>query len=133
MNHNYLNKPSKFNNLPVVEVKNSKYTVENGWSAICDRLNREIAAINQNKTVVVIETYQGVIHEELISNLKEGLNFSHFFLADDYMLSQDEIQKLVFQDVTNDRIFGYMTRLTMDSFFDPEKVKAIQSEIIAIK
>jgi mannose-6-phosphate isomerase class I len=116
-----------------VEVKNSNYAVENGWKAICDRLNRHIAALNLKKTIVVIETYQGVIHEELISNLKEGLKFSHFFLADDYMLSQEEIQKLVFQDVTNDRIFGYMTRLTMDAFFDPEKVLAIQSEIADTK
>ncbi len=125
----YLSKPSEFNNLPCVEVKNSQYKVENGWSAICTRLNREIAALSGKKKRIVIETYQGVIQEELISNLKSGLNFNRFINASDYMLQEEEIKQLVFQDVTNDRIFGFMTRLTLDAFFDPEKVSAFQSEI----
>ena len=129
MIHNYLKTRSKFNNLPVIEIKNSPFKVENGWTAICHRLNREILALNQKKTVIVIETYQGVIHEELISNLKEGLEFTHFILSEDSMLTPEENQKLVFQDVTNDRIFGFMTRLTMDAFFDREKVEMVQSDI----
>ena len=125
----YLNKTSKFNSLPVVEVKNKLYQVENGWKNICKRLNKEIAALHGNKKLVVIETYQGVIHEELISNLLSGLTFDRFIQAADFMLPEEEIKKLVFQDVTNDRIFGFLTRLTMDAFFDPEKVKAIQREL----
>jgi len=125
----YLNKPSKFTNLPVVEVKNDSYKVETGWKTICDKLNQSIAALSGTKKLVVIETYQGVIHEELISNLKSGLNYSRFILAEDYMLPEDEIKKMVFPDVTNDRIFGFLTRLTMNAFFDTEKVKAIQTEI----
>jgi mannose-6-phosphate isomerase class I len=129
----YLNKPSKFTNLPVVEVKNDSYKVENGWAAICSRLNKEISAIDHPKKLVVIETYQGVIHEELMSNLKAGLKCDRFILASEYILPEEEIKKLVFQDVTNDRIFGFLTRLTMDTFFDPEKVKAIKAEIESIK
>jgi len=132
MNKKYLNKPSKFNNHPTVEVKNSNYKVENGWDAICKRLNHAISALSKKKKLVVIETYQGVIHDELVSNLKSGLNADKFILAEDYMLPEDEIKKLVFPDVTNDRIFGFLTRLTMDAFFDPEKVKAIQQKIEAI-
>ncbi len=49
------------------------------------------------------------------------------------MFPEEEIKKMVFPDVTNDRIFGFLTRLTMDAFFDPEKVKAIQTEIDSIK
>jgi hypothetical protein len=91
----YLNKPSKFTNLPVVEVKNDSYKVENGWEAICNKLNQSVAALAGKKKLVVIETYQGVIHEELISNLKSGLNFSRFILADDYLLPEEEIKKMV--------------------------------------
>jgi mannose-6-phosphate isomerase class I len=112
-----------------VEVDNPDYKVVNGWEAICTRLNNAISAMSEKKKVVVIETYQGVIHEEIISNLKTGLKFDRFILADYYMLSEEEIKKMVFPDVTNDRIFGFLTRLTMDAFFDPEKVKSIQAEI----
>jgi mannose-6-phosphate isomerase class I len=129
MSKKYLNKPSKFNNLPVIEVKNESYQVENGWNAVCERLNKEIGALTGQKKIIVIETYQGVIHEELIANLKTKLNYSCFIPAQDFMLGEDEIKKLVFQDVTNDRIFGFMTRLSMEPFFDPKKVAAVQSEI----
>jgi len=132
MINRYISKPSKFNNFPVVEVKNVQFKVENGWEAICQRLNSEIGQMPEKKKVVVIETYQGVIHEELISNLKTGLNHDRFIEAADFMLPEEEIERLVFQDVTNDRIFGFLTRLAMDAFFDPEKVKSIQSEIEAI-
>lgn len=133
MKKRYLNKPSKFNNLPVVEVNNASYKVVNGWEAICDRLNKEISAIGSKKKLVVIETYQGVIHEELISNLENGLKPARFIPAADFMLPEEEIKKMVSPDVTNDRIFGFLTRLTMDAFFDPEKVKAVQAEIGSIK
>ena len=105
MKKKYLNKPSKFNNLPVVEVKTGQYKVECGWNAICTRLNKEIASLSGKKKLVVIETYQGIMHDELIPNLKNGLNITRFIQAEEYMLPEDEIKKLVFPDVTNDRIF----------------------------
>lgn len=129
----YLNKPSRFNNLPVVEVKSNRYKVENGWKEICARLNIAISAIDGKKKLVVIEAYQGVIHEELIANLKNGLNPDRFILAEEFMLTEEEIKKLIFQDVTNDRIFGFLTRLTIDAFFSPEKILEIQSGIDAVK
>lgn len=129
----YLNKPSKYNRFPVVEVDNPNYKVEIGWDSIINRLNLAISEIPGNKKVVVIETYQGVIHEEIISNIKKGLKFDHFILASDFMLPEEEIKKMVFPDVTNDRIFGFLTRLTMEAFFDPEKVTTIQSDINNIK
>ena len=133
MKKSYLDRPSQFNNFPVIEVKNDKYHVENGWEAICSRLNNAISTIRGKKRVVVIETYQGVIHEELTTNLGNGLNHTRFIQAEDFLLAEEKIKKLVFPDVTNDRIFGFLTRLTIDAFFDPEKVSMIQSEIESAK
>ena len=131
MRKNYLSRPSKFNNHPVVEVKNELYKVEKGWESVCSRLNDEILAIEKPKKLVVIETYQGVIHEELIDNLQNGLNPARFIQAADFMFPEDKIKQLVFPDVTNDRIFGFLTRLTIDAFFDPKKVEAVQAELEA--
>ena len=133
MKKKYLKNLSKFTNLPVVEVSNDLYKVENGWADICNRLSNEITAKKKSKILVVIETYQGIIQEELISNLMSGLTFDRFIQAADFMLPEEEIKKLVFPDVTNDRIFGFLTRLTMDAFFDLEKVNSIQAEINSIK
>ena len=128
----YLNKPSKFNNQPAIEVSGNEFKVENGWNSICERLNKEIASLGGNKKIVAIETYQGVIHEELIQGIKGGLKFDRFIQAKDYMLPEEAIKKLVFPDVTNDRIFGFLTRLNIDAFYDNVKVAAIRSELETI-
>ena len=123
---------SKFNNQPVVEIKNTAYSVENSWESICHRLNREISSIQKPRKIVVIETYQGVIHEELMGELKGGLVHNSFIYAEDAMFSEELIGRMVQPDLTNDRIFGFMSPLTMDEFFDPEKVASIQAKMNGI-
>ncbi len=78
---------------------------------------------------MVIETYQGVIHEEVEANLKNGLITDRFVRAEDFMLPEGEIKRLVFPDVTNDRIFGFLTRLGIDAFYDEKKVNTFREEI----
>lgn len=129
MGRKYLTKASKFNGMPFVEVKNEAYQVINGWETIITKLNEAIASTGKKKKLVVIETYQGVIHEEVETNLKNGLNTDRFVRAEDFMLAEDEIKRLVFPDVTNDRIFGFLTRLGIEAFYDEKKVKAFQEEI----
>jgi mannose-6-phosphate isomerase class I len=129
MKKRYLSHPSNFNNYPVVEINSCSCEVENGWEAVCKRLNREIGALAGKKKLIVIETYQGVIQEEIIANLKKQLDYTCFLNSNEFMWPEEEIQRIVFPDVTNDRIFGFLTRLTIDSFFDPAKVQAIQNEI----
>ncbi len=132
MTNSYLKGQSEFNNLPVVEVKNCQYQVSNGWDDICLRLNNAIKAIPARKKIVVVETYQGVIHEELITNLQNGLKPDRFIQSSDYMLPEEEIKRLTFPDVTNDRIFGFLTRLTMNQYFYPVRLKEFKTELASL-
>ena len=129
----YLNEPSEYNSKPFTEVKNTHYTVTRGWKPVCEKLNREIDTLPRERKLILIETYQGVIHEELLDNLRNGINHDRFFQTSDCMLSEEEITGLVYPDVTDDPIFGFMTSLKMNDFFDQKKVKNIQEEIRAIK
>src|SRR5436190_16136640 len=45
------------------------------------------------------------------------------------MLSENEIDFLVYTDVTDDEVFGYMTRLTLKDFFDAHKLKEAKKVI----
>lgn len=76
-----------------------------------------------------METYQGIIHEEMMTNLKEKLHYDRFVHAEEFMLTEEEIKKLVYPDVTDDRVFGYLTRLEIDAFYDKTAVKEIRSEL----
>jgi len=125
----YLSKPSQYNNLPFVEVKNNAYNLTLGWDKICNLIKSEVAKLAKNKTIIVVETYQGVLNEELISNLTTHLKPTKFIHSDSWFLSEQEIQQLVFPDVTDDRIFGRITKLRMADFFDQAKVEEIKQEI----
>ena len=108
-----LDRTSKYNKSPYIEIKNGSYQVINGWDNIVHKLNSEINSISQEKKIIVIETYQGVIHEELISNFKTNLQYNKFIHAEDFMLQETEIENLVFPNVTNDRIFGFLTSFSV--------------------
>ncbi len=66
--------------------------------------------------------------EEIISALQENIEGSYFF-SKDYMLSENEIDSLVYPDVTDDEVFGYMTRLTIKNFFDASKLSDAKKAI----
>ena len=120
----YVKNMSKYSKQPAVGVKNVPFKVEKGWEAICHRLNREISSIPESRKILVIETYQGVIHEELVAALRRGLIHDKFVFAEDAMFPEEYIKNMVQPWLTNDRIFGFMSGLTMEAFFDPEKLAA---------
>lgn len=99
-----------------------------GWQQIVGRLKTEIKKNNASRYVLLIETYQGVYDDELINGfslLKPDL----FIKSEDAFYSENEIRKITYPDVTDDAIFGYMTRLTYDKLLDSEKVDALRAKI----
>lgn len=133
MNKKYLKRASNFNKYPYIEVKNESYKVTKGWDNVLAELNRVIHKIDKKRKIIVIETYQGVIHEEVMINLQKGLQWSKFINAEELMLPENKIKELVNPDVTNDRIFGYLTRLQIENFYDPKQVKDFQDKLEKIK
>jgi mannose-6-phosphate isomerase class I len=102
--------------------------IQTGWEQIIGRLKTEIERNNASRYVLLIETYQGVYHDELINGfslLKPNL----FIKSEDAFYPEDQIRKITYPDVTDDAIFGYMTRLTYDKLLDPEKVNALRAKI----
>lgn len=129
MGKRYLKNISKYNKTPFIEVEDSAWKVLNGWPRIIEKLNDELVMLKQAKKVLIIDTYQGVINEELEREFSKGLQFDRFIKANDFMLPENVISEMIFPDVTNDLIFGFLSRLTIDALFDSEKVKEIHSEI----
>jgi hypothetical protein len=123
----------RYNKQPVVEVNHGSWMVVNDWAPICAHLNEVIASLPGKRKVVLIETYPGVLHDELINSLRAGLSHDRFLLSDDAMWPEERILEMVYPDVTDDRIFGYLTRLTIESWFDPEKVARFRDALEDIR
>ena len=98
-----------------------------GWSNIVRHLGQQ--PVGSKNPVIVIETYPGVRDAEILKAIREDLKPDTLIMASDAWLSAEEIDALTYPDVTDDRIFGYMTRLTIDQFFDQKKLEALKSQL----
>lgn len=111
---------------PFVQVEKENRSCVTGWEAIAETLNTQITS--SGKKIIAIETYQGVLHHELIANLKSALKHDVWIDAADALKSEEEILSLTYPDVTDDRIFGYITRLNIEDYQDAAKVAAIRQK-----
>ncbi|WP_431214943.1 hypothetical protein ACQ86N_09480 [Puia sp. P3] len=93
-----------------------------GWEEV-----GKVIRMHEEK-VIVPETYPGVQDEEVVSRLQEELPGRWYFTGDAF-LPEEAVSKLVYPDVTDDEVFGYITRLSMKDFFDPVRLRAMQEEI----
>ncbi|BDD06278.1 class I mannose-6-phosphate isomerase [Aureibacter tunicatorum] len=110
-------KKSNYDKLPNVEL-NTNDEIFKGWPVIVDEIKK---TLNKNaKNIIVVETYQGVLHEELIEGL-QGLEPAVFVNTMDLFKDEDAIKDMTWKDVTDDRVFGYMTRLDIQDFFDADQ------------
>jgi len=119
---------SKFNNYPSVKIKGD-YKSHSGWETITNELSKKL---NDIKNVLVIEKYHGVHDNEIISNIKNGLNPSLIINTKDAMLPEEEIKELIYPDVTDDRIFGFLTRLQIDASFNLNKIEKLKNQIKSV-
>jgi mannose-6-phosphate isomerase class I len=118
-----------YDKFPTVKITGHNDACWAGWNAIFEKIRTEIARMGQQKTTLVVETYPGANDGEITSALKKGLSPGAFFQANQAYLSEAEIDALTYPDVTDDRIFGYMTRLTIGQFFDEKKLAALRQNL----
>ena len=119
---------TEFKKFPSVKMPES-FQCNSGWENICEQINEDLKKIKKSKKIIVIEYYPGInekeITEELITFLKPDLHIN----ANSALLHESEIKQMVYQDVTDDRVFGFMTRLNLKDFFDDNKINDL-NEII---
>ncbi len=120
-----------FQMYPFVEVRCQAH-VSVGWGEILPRIQASLSRIDKRKKVIVVELYQGAMEAEIINRLAAGLKPDVMIAAKDLMWDEHRIEQLVRADVTDDRLFGKMSALLIDTFFDRAKVDAARSAIAAL-
>lgn len=122
---------SNFDKYPSVSVTGDKNDCIVGWDLIGDQVNGSVISQlkNKSKVVIVIDCYQGILNDEVVSNIKRTIPHDRFLLSNSAFRSEAEISELVYPDVTDDQIFGFMTHLTIDEYFDPKKLSDFRKNI----
>jgi len=124
---------ANFNKSPEVRVTGREKDFISGWDNIVIRLNHEISRIPGRRKVIAVECYQGIDDSEVLWTLSRELTTEAVFHSADAFLPEEEIRRMTQPDVTDDRIFGVMTRLNMEDFLDSRKTDAIRAGINAIQ
>lgn len=119
---------TKFNKYPSIKMP-SEFKCYSDWDAIYSQIDADLSKVQKSKKVVVVEFYHGVDEIEFKTELNRRLNPQVFIDAKEALLSENEIQNMVNADVTDDRIFGYMSRLNLEAYFDSDKIDEFNSEI----
>lgn len=119
-----------FNKFPSIKIEGAHRVCTVGWKEIGEAVNSALTICSNKVKVVVVETYQGVNHDEILNGLKAHLKYDKIMLSQESMKSEEEILEMTFTDVTDDRIFGFMSSLDVVDFFDPLKLKEVKDTLL---
>jgi len=118
---------SNFDKFPEVSIKG--HTCYSGWDAVIDEINRSIPNSGKENIVVAVECYHGVFVKEIIKHLKDELRPALLINAASAMKDENVIAEMVQPFVTDDPVFGYITSLELENYFDQTKIAGLQKQI----
>ena len=124
---------SNYDKSPVINLPEYANCCYAGWTDITAQIRDKAGALQKTTKTIVVECYHGVYDNEIAVQLKNAFPDATFFYSSQAMLSENEINNKLQPDITDDEIFGYMTRHNIDCYFDPLKTETIRKEIASIK
>ena len=124
---------ANYDKYPSIEVSKNSNDCITGWEKIGRILNDHISNITKEKVIIVIDCYHGVDHTEIENALRNNIQYHKFYKSTDAFKSETEIAEVVYPFVTDDRVFGFVSSLTIEAFFDTRKALLIQNEIADLK
>lgn len=118
---------SNFDKFPEVSVQG--HSCYSGWDNVIIEINKAIKKNNAPKVIVAVECYHGVFVKEIIKHLNEELQPSLLVSTASAMKDETAIAAMVQPYVTDDPVFGYITSLELENYFDETKVTQLQKQI----
>src|SRR5882757_7481203 len=119
---------SNYDKSPFITVKEHAADCWQGWDDTCRVIREKVEGFHGKKKIVAMECYPGVSDEEVLPQLKKNIGGA-FYYSKDYMLPEEKILQMVYPDVTDDAVFGYITRLHLEDFFDTSALSVLQKKI----
>ncbi len=98
-----------------------------GWSDIMDSLKAGLPS--HSGAVLAFECYQGVNDDEVLAAIKAAFPGIPVYRSANAMKDQDTLYSILKDDITDDRVFGYITRHTIDIYFDDSKVASMREAV----
>jgi hypothetical protein len=110
---------SNYDKYPCIAVSTSRSECSTGWPQIIQRLK---ASLGQNKCVACVECYPGAFEQSIKKILAEGLRASAEIFTPDLLKPATEINKMLQDVLGDDPVFGRMSTIRLEDFFDTRKI-----------
>ncbi|MGL6119909.1 MAG: class I mannose-6-phosphate isomerase, partial [Fusobacteriaceae bacterium] len=115
---------------PHVMVNKNSDDAWSGYENILKALDKK----KSKKNVFAFDYYHGVNEKEVFENLITKLNFDKVIDFSLVKKSEEEIQKIIKRNLTDDRVFGVLSNyLDIKEFFDEKKLEKTKKEISEIQ
>ena len=118
---------SNYDKRPVLHVRTKGVSAWQGWEAIGAQLRKAI--VGKPDAVVCVDCYHGVWESDVLSALTEQLNPSRVFCTAQATLPKEQVNAMLKDHLTDDRVFGIMAHYRIEQFFDMERVAVLRQEI----
>ncbi|MDR1090629.1 MAG: hypothetical protein LBL79_06090 [Prevotella sp.] len=128
----YLSRTSNYDKYPSIKIS-SEHRCWQGWDEISKQLTDRIANMPSSKKTVVVECYQGIYEEEVEANIRKIFGNAVFIKSTEAMLPQSVLNGKMKEYLTDDELFGYLTRYTMEDYFDLSKAETVRKRISGVK
>lgn len=112
---------ANYDKAPYVPVGGANLCTE-GWEAIGARLRKD------GPRVYVVETYPGIRRAD-VERLAEACGCGSIEWVEDAFRGISEIAALIADDLTEDPVFGRLTQLELEAFFDSESLRNLRHRI----
>jgi len=121
-----MRKPN-YDKLPTCAVNGYDDACWSGWPAIAQQLG--VAVDGKAKGIIAIECYPGVFEDEILAGLQSALSPVKLIRTSELMLDDSDIDAMVQPDLTDDPVFGHLTQLKPEDFFDRVKLLKASEEV----
>jgi hypothetical protein len=93
-----------------------------GWDLIASRIS------STGARVIVLEAYPGV-HRRDLEEVVTRLSSEVAICAEEALKTQAEVTRMIEPDLTDDPVFGRITRIELIDFFDLEKLQRLRAQV----
>ncbi|RLD22440.1 MAG: mannose-6-phosphate isomerase [Bacteroidetes bacterium] len=129
----YHHGPTNYDKYPFVRVTDDNNTCLVGWKSIGLRLVEALSEIRGPLRILTVETYQGVLHEDVVDHFTRVIKPDLIIDSRDILLPENQIKNITERFLTDDPVFGFMTDLKMSDLIDNEKCRVFQEKISLLK
>lgn len=118
-----MSRRSNYDKFPSIRVPVGRESVWQGWRDILLRLSSEISRDAQR---ISVEIYPGVFGSEVLEAFVKALHPEYVFRTSDCWKTPAEVDAMVKSDLTDDPVFGRLSRFTVEDFADPQRTAQLR-------